>query len=345
MSFVSKLRMNRIFPTGDMNLGFTGQLPMYGGADPLDDIVDRFAIPREPIQQQATGNPSGGRLQQVASQTAQQPQLRFGGVVGDSNPGRDVMNRATANAERIYDSYSKPALQAGEILGKAGIKPNEQFPGDRAYVENLDGDKQLDREGKRVNIDAARRRIADQENRTRINEFRIKNPNKSFKVVNGKLYALDPQTSKIEDTGIAGLSREDELEIQHNNRLDEIDRRLGGKDPMTPAATNRDVLNRAQKFQIDYPGLAKYIQFDGNRIQIDADAYNDKDDKGRNAYDAIREALYPSNYSGEPIKPVDSHSTAQPPNDVQRIRVKDANGNTGWWNASKPLPQGYTRIQ
>lgn len=125
MGLVERLRMQNIFPDSSMQLGFNGQLPKYGGSDPLEDVINRFREMR--------GQGGDSRISQVATRLAQpsnadQP-LRFGGVIGSSsNPGADIMARSTRHAEQLYDSYGKPQITAGEVLAKAGIKPNEQFP-------------------------------------------------------------------------------------------------------------------------------------------------------------------------------------------------------------------------
>jgi hypothetical protein len=79
--------------------------------------------------------------------------LKFGGVVGgDSNPGREMNLRAGQDVRDIYESYKKPMITAGEILGKAGIKQNDQDPGMTNAIRDLDPDRELNRRVKEQTI-------------------------------------------------------------------------------------------------------------------------------------------------------------------------------------------------
>lgn len=266
MGFVQNLRMNRVFPTGGMNLGWSGELPMYGGDDPLRDITNNFAIQREPAQMR---NPSGGggALTRVAQQNAQPQQqpLRFGGVVGpQSNPGADILERATANAERMWQDYKKPQITAGEILAKAGIKPNEQFPGFKETVEGLDIDKQLDREAKRTNIDATKQRIQQGERRLNLAEEKQKNPNMKFiPVKGGNIMAFDPTTGDSHDTGVATntLTDKERLEMQQDFAMRKQDDAQAAAAEKPPTATQQGhaITNRINEMINRNPAWREFI--------------------------------------------------------------------------------------
>lgn len=201
MGMVENLRMNRIFPTTQMNLGWTGQLPQYGGSDPLDDIVNRFS-------RQET--PTSGRLQQVAKQNAggvestthQQP-LRFGGVVEQSNPGADILSRAKVNAEQLWNGYKQPQTTAGQVLAGSGIKPNDQDPGMTKAVENLDVDKQLNSEFKKSQINENKARTNEINNRENITEDKawkiitITDPSNPTKQINARYNTITNKTEPI----------------------------------------------------------------------------------------------------------------------------------------------------
>jgi hypothetical protein len=75
---------------------------------------------------QNTGIQRMAQPAQAAPVAKEQP-LRFGGVVEQSNPGADILNRAKANAERIYAGYSEPAIQADQIMGRVGKPSNDQI--------------------------------------------------------------------------------------------------------------------------------------------------------------------------------------------------------------------------
>lgn len=271
MGFVQNLRMNRVFPTGGMNLGWSGELPMYGGSDPLRDITDNFAIDRAPRQANTSVGGGGGALQRVAQNNVQaQEPLKFGGVVGPwSNPGADILERAKDSAERIYAGYSKPQITAGEILAKAGIKPNEQFPGFKETVEGLDVDKQLDREAKRTNIDATKQRIQQGERRLNLAEEKQKNPNMKFiPVKGGNIMAFDTKTGESTDTGISTntLTEKERLEMQQDfamRKQDDAQAAAAEKPPTATqqghAITNRinELLNR--KPACSYPASVAFL--------------------------------------------------------------------------------------
>ncbi len=217
--------MNNIFPTGGMDLGFSGQLPSYGGGDPLQEVLSLYSdMVGKRNAQFADDTPSGGgNLRKIASNVAQQPQLKFGGIVGQqSNPGADIMARSSRDANSIYEGYKKPQITAGDLLGEAGIKENDQFPGFKQSVESLDVDKQLDREGKRTNIDATKQRIEQGNRRLNIAEEKAANPNLKFMPVKGgNIIAFDQKTGESHDTGIATntLSEKDRLQIQQDNAI------------------------------------------------------------------------------------------------------------------------------
>lgn len=206
MSFVQKLRMNNIFPTGGMNLGFSGQLPRYGGSDPMRDIVDNYAVPRSMPQPRQPAPASTGALNRIAGRMAEPEQpLRFGGVVGhDSNPGADILRRASANAERIYAGYSEPQVTAGEILGRAGIKQNDQDPGMTAAIQGLDMDKQLNRDAKQAQIDSDKARTKEILNRENLTEDKawkvitITDPNDPTKQINARYNTISNKVEPID---------------------------------------------------------------------------------------------------------------------------------------------------
>jgi hypothetical protein len=264
MSFVQKLRMNNIFPTGGMNLGWSGQLPQYGGADPMEDITSRYAIPQEPrpMPRQSSGDGGGGALGRIAQQAAASPQLQFDGVRGgDSNPGADILRRATANAERIYAGYDDPQITAGEILGKAGIKANDQDPGFTKAVENLDVDKQLGSEYKRSQIEENKARTAEINNRENLTEDKawkvitITDPTDPTKQINARYNSITNKTEPIvlpNNGVITNTTRQADMLKERDNQ---IARAEGSKAFKERAQLALDTLNQLSDESADGESL------------------------------------------------------------------------------------------
>lgn len=348
MGFADRLRMNGIYNTGGSM--FT---PLHGAdRDPLEEILSYF-------NSQGRSNSMDGvnpviprginqaiRPQHITPNSSPNSgQLQFGGEVSPvSNPGADILNRAKIHGENLYKSYNEPPVNAGELLAHAGIKPNEQFPTERA-----------DFILKHENNDLAERKVADLEQRTRIAAYKAQNPNKQLKVIDGALYAVDPTTGHVEDTGVKGISKEHQLEIELNNAKDLENLREKGREKIQgmkndakgngeqkPLDRSREIANRAHKFKIDYPGLSQYITIDGNNINVD-DSISDTD------YEKLRKALYPENYTNSTSnnkpdnKPISAPSSTNDVDPNARIRVKAPDGRTGTLPANKPLPQGYVK--
>ncbi len=104
MSFVSRLRMANMFPIkSDL-----GNAKIDVPEDNYDEIINQLLT-----QQRNSGGSNDGMVEQRMRPSAQpKPQLQFGGVVGhDSNPGADILRRASGNAERIYQDYKRPLNQ------------------------------------------------------------------------------------------------------------------------------------------------------------------------------------------------------------------------------------------
>jgi len=97
MSFVQQLRMRNMFPINS-DIG-SARVEPSGYED----------IPAVNVQRlRQSTQPSG--IQQIAQPVQQQP-LRFGGVLEQSNPGADILRRATRNAENLWESYKQPLNQ------------------------------------------------------------------------------------------------------------------------------------------------------------------------------------------------------------------------------------------
>lgn len=299
-----------------MNNVFGGNMftPLRGGErDPYEEIINDF----QTLQSQAPARQvlSGGNINPPISKPPKR-ELTFGGVIDSPDP---YMRQSRPASEALYESYKKPQVTAGEILGKAGIKPNEQFPS--AYD---DEDERLNREEKRsridltkANIDLSKRRVTDQENRTAIAKYKSENPNRVLKVIDGKLISFDPKTNQAIDTGIHGLSREDELQIMHDNEIKELITKHAAEldsmrnkptEPPNPLNESRELLNRAQKFKIENPDLARYVRVNGDQIEITIDP-RDKD------YEKIRQALYPPKSNPTP-NPPSVNSVVNPPSNA-----------------------------
>lgn len=133
MSFVQRLRMANMFPQNGQSLG-DATIP--------DDNIDIGSIIEQsknlalwnrdtlnnPNSQprdrsagyggnglQRVGNSISGSRPLQPGSTLEEP-MRFGGVVnGDPGPGRDILNRSSQNANKIYESYKNPQVQAQQM--------------------------------------------------------------------------------------------------------------------------------------------------------------------------------------------------------------------------------------
>lgn len=115
MSFVSNLRMRNMFP---INSDLGSASIDLGGQDPMYEVIEAINAQRNSERMMNDrGNANG--LQRVAGMrnpgTEMQEPLRFGGVVNQSNPGADILNRSKQSAERIYEGYKQPQVQAEQM--------------------------------------------------------------------------------------------------------------------------------------------------------------------------------------------------------------------------------------
>lgn len=122
--------MNNIFPTTGMNLGFSGELPKFGGSDPLHEMLDLFdARTKEQDNQVPSGN-----LQRIAKQNIGQPEVEKPKNVVFKDD-MTAFQRASL-AERRADRESRESNQdANRDLSKERISiadykarnPNKRF--------------------------------------------------------------------------------------------------------------------------------------------------------------------------------------------------------------------------
>lgn len=110
MSFVQALRMRNMFPVnsdlGSAEIDLSGSDPMYEIINAYNEQARRERMqPINGLQQVA----NVGRSRTSGRIESDEPQMKFGGVVGHaSNSGADIMNRSRNSAERLYNSYSDP---------------------------------------------------------------------------------------------------------------------------------------------------------------------------------------------------------------------------------------------
>lgn len=79
------------------------------------------------------------------------------------------------------------------------------------------------KEGERKNLatEADRTRLRDRQDRlANLAEYKAKNPNIQWRVVNGKLFALDPASGTPTDTGISGMSDMEKMQFTANAAMD-----------------------------------------------------------------------------------------------------------------------------
>lgn len=141
-----------------------------GRGDPMDQAIEAgknlALFNRDYLQ------PTG--LQQVANTgiRPQQSQQPMNVQVSYPDEGAKLLRKAEADA--IYNSYKQPALQAGQVLANAGIKPNDQnLPGNRDNI-----DLELNRDLKRSQID---RNVRDN---SKLKVITITDPNDPTKQIN-----------------------------------------------------------------------------------------------------------------------------------------------------------------
>jgi hypothetical protein len=148
-------------------------------------------------------------VQQVGSmvrgntQPPQGPQLRFGGVVGDnSNPGADIMARASQNAERIYQGYKQPVNEPME----PGLSNDE------AHLERY-----FNRKNKETLADAS----ADNASNKGWKTVTIADPNDPTKQINAQVNDRTGETRPIELPGNivkTGSAKDMQTTIDNRNK-------------------------------------------------------------------------------------------------------------------------------
>lgn len=148
MSFVQRLRMRNMFPVNS-DLG-SARIPEVQEQEMPQIIRPQMGQPNglNRVSQQSIGI----RPLQPGS-TLEQP-LRFGGVTGEqSNPGADILNRASQNAERLYSSYSDRLNP--DVEGPSNDELNHQ-----RYLDNALKNKTVD-----ATISQNERKMANDERR------------------------------------------------------------------------------------------------------------------------------------------------------------------------------------
>lgn len=333
MSFLQRLRMNNVFG-GDM---FT---PIQSGIDPYREIINDFRN-----QQMPMGNVSPMARQSISRPMATNNQpdgLRFGGVFDSgNNPGADIIARGARDTNNIYESYKKPALQAGNVLAAAGIKPNEQFPGERDALD-------LDHEIKKTNLEIAKRRMADTEKRTSIAEYKAKNPNLKFvPVKGGNVIAVDQQTGDHFDTGIATgtLSEADAIEMRGEQaRETNKEKPVKPEKPLLPTQDKVQLFNKAKELYDRNPAYRDFIKLGEGTFDIQAPGkslFGGNTGPEQTVYDAIIKQIYGDHNPTTQAVPV-----APVVNPTERIRVRDkATGKTGTISAGAFNPTKYDKVQ
>lgn len=311
--------------------------------NPVDDSFDNF--------DDRIGR-NDGRLKQVARN------LR---IVNTPNPGADILARSAQSAENTYASYSEPQITAGEMLAKAKIKPNEQFP---FFGDTIDIDKQLNREAKQTAINASKERINQSERRLSIAEHKQKNPNLKFiPVKGGNIMAFNPQTGDSEDTGIATntLTEAERLRITQENAMTKQNdaQAAANEKPPQPSQLKHAIDLRIQEAINRNPEWKDYIDTETGMVApIGTGASRWTGSKGLD--EATRSAILDTIYGNRnsPTTPINNPpentptnttptnvTPTQPNQPVQRIRIQMPNGTKGMWRADKPLPEGAVRIQ
>lgn len=127
MGFVDKLRMQNIFPNSNLNLGFTGKIPAYGGRDPMEQIINRFQelVPREQTVQ------SSNRISQVADKLVQPQQPKNVVIKEDMTPfQRESLKLRKEQIGNISENQEQNRALAGKRIDIAKFKadnPNKRF--------------------------------------------------------------------------------------------------------------------------------------------------------------------------------------------------------------------------
>ena len=202
--------MNNIYPTTDFDMGFTGQLPM--------------PMPRD-VQQNQPAAPTSSNLSRIAAsvaapqQSTLEPQMKFGGVVGtQGNPGADILNRATGNAERLWQSYKQP------------INPQVTGPSnDQKHLENY-----FDMQNKGKLADAALIKAEQDASTKGWTIQQVTDPNDPTKMKSIRVHA---GTGKVEPLEIGGVmtNKTNPKEMQA-----QIDREAQGEDSRQNALRNTE---------------------------------------------------------------------------------------------------------
>lgn len=168
--------MNNIFPTGGMNLGFSGNLPQYGGSDPLDEIVNLY----EDMVERRNSTANLSRIAQQAAQPIEQNNIPSGPsrVIFKDDEMTDFQKGSLGLRERELQSRDA-ARQASSEARKKQLSISEyraQNPNKRFIVQrggNIIAFDPATGESEDTGIDSGTLSDAD---RARIqNDYRVSN--------------------------------------------------------------------------------------------------------------------------------------------------------------------------
>lgn len=122
--------MQNIFPNSNLQLGFTGNIPAYGGSDPMEQIISRYQN-LNPPQQNTQPPRSSNRISQVADKLGQQKPQKNTVIKDDMTPfQKQSLSLRSQGLDNTKTNQEANRALAGQRINIADFKaknPNKRF--------------------------------------------------------------------------------------------------------------------------------------------------------------------------------------------------------------------------